>query len=251
MRKVILHIVLALVLTLTGFACVAGQESDPWVSGQEAFTRGDYQAAAEIFEAFLQEHPGSVDAMYNLGNCYLHEGNTGMAVLWYERALKRKPVDADVRHNLAIVNAKRENAVVRIREFFLLRWVRGISDLLPTGVWAAISLLTAWLGLGLIMVSVLRRSWHRRRVAAAICAGIFLLAFVFGAQRYADLHRDDLAVVTSAARMTIAPDTESKLISVLSTGEKVVILDSLQQYYKVRIANFEHGWVPREDLSKI
>jgi hypothetical protein len=81
---------------------------------------------------------------------------------------------------------------------------------------------------------------------------MFFLCLVFGGRRYTDMHRQDLAIiVASNATMLVAPDQESKRISDLGAGEKVMILDSLQQYYKIRLANFEQGWMQKSAITKI
>jgi len=240
----------AVVLLATGTSAKSATDS-LWIEGQAAYTRNDYVEAIQAFTGFLDKHPSSVAAMYNLGNCYVDQGDIGMAVLWYERALKLRPLDGDVRHNLSIAKARRDNAAVEIRQFFLLRWIRGVANLLSPGVWGAVSVLLFWVALGLVAFSIHQRAWYRRRLAAITCGSLFLLAVIFGTQRYTDAHRTDVAIITSSVPMTIAPDAGSKQISILGSGEKVVILDSLQQYFKVRVVNFEQGWVPVSSLNRI
>jgi hypothetical protein len=234
------------------FGCKSADSvSELWKQAQEAYTAGDYAQAEAGFLEILELNPKSVEAMYNLGNCHLAGNDLGKARLWYERALKYRPTDPDVRHNLAIVKARRNNPVVEIRHFFLLRWIRGVANQVSPLGWAVLMLLCFWTTLYLVARSVIQKSWKQRRVLLGFCAGACVLCLVFGAQRCADLHRNNAGVIIAASVMNVAPDQESKRVANPGPGEKVILLDSLQQFYKIRLANFEQGWMEKAAITKI
>jgi tetratricopeptide (TPR) repeat protein len=223
-----------------------------WEVGRDAYATSDYHKATETFIEILTMEPTSVAAMYNLGNCYLELGDAGRSILWYERALKYQPTDQDVRHNLAIAKTRRANPVIEIRHFFLLRWIRGVANQVSTVGWGLLAIAFFWGALFFLAKSILQKSWKSLRGLIIICGCMFFLSLVFGGRRYTDMHRQDLAIiVASNATMLVAPDQESKRISDLGAGEKVMILDSLQQYYKIRLANFEQGWMQKSAITKI
>lgn len=243
---------LFIVLCATSVHAAQNTTDEEWKSAQDAYLKGDFVAAAQTFEQIIAEAPASYFAMYNLGNCYLQDGNIGKAILWYERARKVRPRDADVLHNLVIANGKRENPVVEIQEFFAMRWIRALSGTLTVCLWACLSLLLFWALISILAWSIRTSMWGVRRWIAYALAVIFVATVGIGAQRFQDLHRHDQAIVTEhEVLVSIAPDSESKLVAKIGAGEKVAILDSLNNHFKIRLANFEQGWIPIQSVERI
>ena len=241
------------IILCVGSLGIAQSNTDElWKSAQDAYLKHEFDTASSIFEQIIAQSPASTAAMYNLGNCYLQEGNIGRAILWYERARKIKPRDIDVLHNLRIAKARRENPVVEIQEFFAMRWMRALSETLTVSMWAILSLLLFWFLIGTCAGSIRRGRWGVRRgivFALAIC---FFLVLSMGIQRYQNLHRNDVAIVVeNQVQVSIAPDAESKLVAIIGPGEMVAILDSLNNHLKIRLANFEHGWIPVQSVERI
>jgi hypothetical protein len=173
-------------------------------------------------------------------------------VLWYERALKYKPYEPDIQHNLAIAKARRNNGIVELRGFFLMRWIRCVSGLLSPLAWGVLGILSLWFG-SASLIWYIRRNRHRRHLWLAVTGlVIFLLSVVLGLERDHDLHRSDQAVVIDEnTALRIAPDPMSNELTVVGPGEKVLLLDSLQQFYKVRLPNYEQGWLPVSAVLRI
>jgi tetratricopeptide (TPR) repeat protein len=223
-----------------------------WSTARDAYLNGDYTTAAAGFDEYLRQVPGSASAMYNLANCYLQLGDIGRAILFYERARKLRPYDGDIRHNLEIARSRIANPIVEIREFFLTRWLWSVSGVMSTRSWAILSLLFFWVAVSLIALRMRSPGWQFHDmlpVTAGIC---FVFAMLMGAQRSYDLRRMDRAVIMHHETvLTIAPDHASKLVAKVSAGETVLIMDSLGTFLKVRLPNFEHGWVENTALEKI
>lgn len=241
------------VLIVIASPCMAQNSAEmQWASAQDAYLKGDFTSAASMFEKILAESPGMSSAMYNLGNCYLQSGNLGKAVLWYERARRLRPNDRDVLHNLAIAKARRSNPVVEIQEFFAMRWIRKMAGMFSASTWAVLSLVLFWVAVGSAAWAIRAGLLKERRWYVLVPGAIFLLTLWMGLQRLADLRRTDVAVVVpSEIAVSIAPDSLSKTVAKIGPGEKVIILDSLNAHYKVRLANYEHGWILQSRVEKI
>ena len=251
----IMRIWMLVLLVTSGYSASFAQETswkDKASSARDAYLKGDYDAAITDLNQVLADKPASASAMYDLGNCFLQKGDLGYAILWYERALKYRPYDQDILHNLAVAKARRDNPVVEIREFFLARWLLHVADLMSTAWWAVTGIMLFWIIAGLLIARMMGRSPRSRRKLVWLTAIGFVLCVVFGSARYHRMQRKDLAVVVEKnTLLTIAPEPGSKLVARVGAGEKVVLLDSLQQYYKIRLANYEHGWLPVTAVERI
>jgi Ca-activated chloride channel family protein len=72
----------------------------PYRRGVAAYRAGAYDKAAILFKAAARKN--NLDALYNLGNAQLMQGQINDAIADYEAVLKQRPGDADARHNLDI-----------------------------------------------------------------------------------------------------------------------------------------------------
>ena len=84
-------------------AVSGGAEHAAFVSGNQAYRRQDYPAAAGWYQALIEEGVRSPELFYNRGNTALQLGSTGEAVLNFSRALDLTPRDPDLRANMARV----------------------------------------------------------------------------------------------------------------------------------------------------
>ena len=235
-----------------GGAAAQDQVQERWQAATSAYEGGQFAEAIEQYEALLPAYGRSAALHHNLGNCYYRLGQISQAVLHYERALKYRPGRADTRGNLVLARAQIEDGVIPLPGFFLTRWLRQASWVLAPVLWGVLSVLSAWALIGLIIWRMLRGPLQRHRFFLIIPMGLFVITTCLGLVRYLDLHDRDTGVVMEA-RMTLraAPDAMSAGIREIAGGEKVRILDSLDHFYKVRLLNYEEGWLAAGAIERI
>jgi tetratricopeptide (TPR) repeat protein len=103
-------IVLVLLVISCGLfeSCLAKeQSSQDFLAAGKAYEAGDWSKATQIYESLISHAGFSASLCYNLANSYARNGQTGKAVLGYERALRLAPGDGDIRHNLEIMRQEK------------------------------------------------------------------------------------------------------------------------------------------------
>ena len=138
--------VLALILMLVPMGLRA-QQAYPdslWNAGVQAYTDGDFATALQDWEEVRSAGLTSPELMYNLGNAYFKNDDLGHAVLWYERALRANPSDADAKYNLEYANALTQDRIDSVPEFFLETWGRNACPSLPSNTWAEQPIPRVW-----------------------------------------------------------------------------------------------------------
>lgn len=73
----------------------------PYRQGVAAYRAGAYERAAILFKAAASQN-GGLNALYDLGNAELMQGQVEDAIASYEAVLKQKPGHLGARHNLAL-----------------------------------------------------------------------------------------------------------------------------------------------------
>lgn len=224
-------------------------------NGDDLYRMGDYQAAAEAYEAVLSEGLTSPELHYNLGGAYFHEGRMGKAILNYERALRLDPSFTDARENLALANSRIANHIAVLPQPFFIRWWKGLcSAMLPSGwriVWLAMLALLA----GSVVVLRIGSNVRQRKaaLAATVATALLLLAstaVLIGSSRRFNAHSE--AIVTQqTVTLKASPDIKSADKMIVHEGTKATVIDSLQEWYKVRLSDGTIAWSEKGALESI
>ncbi len=100
-----------LVLATVGFvartgAQTAAESPATWFArANAAYEAGNYAGAIDDYTRVVEAGVAVPDLFYNLGNACFKQGDMGRAILWYERARRLAPRDADVRENLGLTRS--------------------------------------------------------------------------------------------------------------------------------------------------
>jgi len=227
-----------------------------WNVGVEAYSAARWDAAAEAWQSLLDAGIRNADLLYNTGNAYLKTGETGRAVLCYERALRLDPSSADVRYNLEYARNMTRDRIDEVPEFILKTWMRKLSYLLPSNTWAVLSLLLFAAMLAMLLLFLLGGSPGARKTG--FFTGIVLLllslcCFGFSRSQKAESERCDEAIVMKAvSSVKSTPSSESaKDLFILHEGTKVKILDTVGSWYNISLSDGRQGWISLSDIEII
>ena len=250
--------VLALILMLVPMGLRA-QQAYPdslWNAGVQAYTDGDFATALQDWEEVRSAGLTSPELMYNLGNAYFKTDDLGHAVLWYERALKANPSDADAKYNLEYANALTQDRIDTVPEFFLETWGRNACHSLPSNTWAVLSLVFLAITLALALLFLLGSTSGRRRLGFFAGIVAFLVTFVcwdFAGWQARDARDQSYAIVMKpVSSVGSSPSSESaKDLFILHEGTKVKILDSVSGFSQIEIADGRQGWIQTRDIEVI
>ena len=236
---------------------LAGMPNDPNDQAAHAdsiYATGDHQTALNIYTALAGSH-ASPALYYNLGNCHFKLGNKAQAVLWYERAHRLAPGDADINANLDLARAQVVDRVNAAPGIALGGWWSNFRAGTNVDQWAKRSL---WLCLAtFVLLAVLL--WvqasvlHRVVVVAASVLGVCtLLALALAAYRTVELRNDKEAIVmVPKVDVRSEPRDGGLAVFVLHEGTKLNVQQVRDGWCEVRLANGNVGWMKADALERI
>ena len=246
--------VAGLVALLMGLSLNA--EAEPlWDGAAEAYSAGNWQEALDMYKQIESQGKVSDRLYYNIANAYYKNGDLGECILYYEKALKLNPSNADAKFNLGIARESVLDRIEVVPEFILVKWVRDAKYLLSSNAWAWIALGAILLVAVLLLVFRFARSRGGRTVAfvfacLALLAGI--VAYIFSLSERGDVISERQAVVMQpVTSVKSSPGEEGKSLFILHEGTKVQVLDKLGSWDKVEISDGRQGWLPAADVEVI
>ncbi len=226
-----------------------------WDKANTAYINNEFGVAAANYELLAGRGASSAKLYYNWGNACFKEGRTGEAILRYRRALRLAPGNADIRHNLAVAEAETKDDIEAIPEFFLATWLRGVRHTMGCTAWTLLSLGFLLLAAGAFLLYLLAARLTLRKAGfyGTLAAGaLFALATAFAAGERRELRdRTQAVVMVPAVSVKSSPDRSAKDLFVLHEGTTVRIVDRLEEWCEVAIADGKKGWIEAKRIEII
>jgi len=258
MKKTFGLIVAATCLSVSAFAADSSKGCAGFEAGTKAYNEGDFERAAEEWQTCVDnsENAGSADLYYNLGNAYFRSGKLGYAVYNYKSALRLRPNDADIQHNLNFAQAMTKDKVEDADE----------ENPLLAGLFKAhhaISLkgqLFILLGLfwAIALLAVGNKISLSEKMKNVFMGGIFGLTMIFSiiaasaGYKIFVAETEIIGVVTAAdADVTSAPNEKAQTLNTLSEGTSFEVLSDQGQFLEIKLGERIKGFVRKRDVGVV
>lgn len=247
------HRILYIFLFCLGVSVYA--QSSTLKSANELYSKGDYSAAAQIYETILEKEGVAPQVYYNLGNAYYKLNETGRSILNYERALRLAPGFEDAKTNLSMAQLKVVDNIVPTPDFFLVGWIEQLVKLLTSNNWFYASVLMLILCLITGFAFLFSNTHSLRKISfyfSAVFLALCIVMLIFSGLRKDQLenHRDAI-IMMGVVVVKSSPDKSGTDLFQLHEGTKVRIKSVLGNWVEIKIGNGEIGWVESENIEKI
>ena len=226
-----------------------------WQIANTAYNAGNYAQAEECYTRIVEQGLHSAALYYNLANAHFKQDELGKAMLYYNRALRLRPNDEDIRHNLEYAEQSTKDSIEEIPEFFLKTWIKSLRGALSCTAWSILSLimLVAALACGLLYLLAQRLSLRKTGFyLMTVTALLFVVTTAFAwSERNMLVERSEAIIMNSAVSIKSSPDRSATELFVLHEGTKVTIGETIDGWAEVRIADGRKGWIEQERIERI
>ena len=216
----------------------------------QAYQRGDYQRALELYQLVLDRGRRNGHIYFNMGNAWQRLGDTGRAIYNYLLAQCYLPRDGDVRANLAYA---RDQVQDRIEPESPPWWHRVMfwHDQVSDHELAVITVVLNMLFWGLLGVSRLtRRGGSAMTWALGLSGVLTLLAAVTAVEKvWSYAHHPVAVVLADEVSVRSGTDVNSVRLFLLHAGAEVRIGQMGPQWVRVDLPDGKRGWVERRFLG--
>lgn len=221
----------------------------------QQYNEANFDSALVVYQSIYEDGFTSAELLYNIGNTYYKLRQIPSAILFYERALKLAPTDPDISHNLSIANSRIIDKIEPVPQLFFKNWWETFYKMFSADWWAIISLIFLALFLTLLFTFIISENQSMRKIS--FFSGILILLIMIGtfgmaSQKYYYTKSINEAIVfTPTITVKSSPSASSVDLFVLHEGTKVSLLDEVDGWKEIKIANGSVGWMPSESLKGI
>ena len=215
--------------------------------GNSLYKKGDYQNAITAYENVFRSKKHSAELYFNLGNCYYKLNKVAPAIFNFEKALLLNPDDAEIQNNLRFAQKRTIDDIkivskVGFRKLLSDATMRYHYD---TWAWIAIGFSGLFLAFFLLYFYMMRTLPKRLLFTAMIMAffgTIICIAAAYFAKNIFDNNQPAI-VFSEKTSVKTEPKTEAPDSFVLHEGTKVLVLENLDSWKKIELADGKTGWI--------
>lgn len=253
--KVKLNIVLVFLLHLTG---MMGQTQEPdslFSAANKFYQQENYEKALENYQQIEKQQLESAELFFNMANIYYKTNQVAPSVYYYEKALQLSPNDQDIKFNLEFANAMVLDNIDPLPKSLGQKFMDLIVLRVTYETWAKISVSLAFVFAILFLLYHFSYSTVKKRIyfVTSILTVILVTTFLFFTYRNKHFVDNNIQAIIFSAQADVksAPTGSSDVYFELHEGTKVLVLETLDNWKKIKIADGKMGWISASDLKEL
>ena len=247
--------VLFLLLMLFTSVFVAQKNTDLFDKANTAYKETNYEEAIALYKQIEAQNLVSSTLYFNLGNCYYKTNNVANTIYYYEKALILNPLNKDAATNLAFAKRMTIDIVEELPKTFFQRFEVNYIKKFSYNQWAIISVICSFLTAILFLLFYFSKASRNKRMYF-MSSILLLIFFIISTATTYNQYTSSLSIkiaIIFAPKTTIksAPTDNAEEIFTLHEGTKIVVLDAVDNWKKIRLADGKVGWMLSSDLKEI
>jgi tetratricopeptide (TPR) repeat protein len=242
-------------LILLFFSCLtlSAQNPELFEEATSAYNDGKYESAIENYLQILENGEHSAALYYNLGNCYYKTNQIAPSIYYYEKALLLSPGDPEIENNLTYARQMTIDAIEPLPESGLAKIYNNIIGLWTFDQWGYAAVVFVILFVLSYLAYFFLRLSSQKRIAFAssmISMIVSCICIVFAFVQKSNYKADQPAIVfADECLVKSEPNNRSSEVFLLHEGTKVKVLDGLEDYKKIELADGKIGWVHQDEIK--
>ena len=235
---------------------VNAQEPDSlFDQANKFYQQENYPEALELYKEIEENGLESWALYYNMANIYYRTNKVAPAIYYYEKALLLNPNNKDVRFNLAFANQMVLDNIEPLPKSVGQKVMEAVVLRLTYNTWATLAVSFAFLFAFLFLMYHFSYGTSTKRfyfISSGITVGLVTLFVFFAFRNHHYFQSNQEAIIfASESEVMNAPTNSSPVYFELHEGTKVKVLETLDNWKKIRIADGKIGWIDQQDLKEI
>ena len=237
-----------LIFMFTSFILMSAQTvlatSENFDLANEAYSKGQYAKAVELYEKLIVDNGHSASVYFNLANSYAQLQENGKAVLNYRRGLLLDPGNSDLIKNYDYFT--KEAGLFLDEQPTLEKFIYTLT----INQWSGLTLFC------LICLSLTVVFW-RKISAGSLARGVgnvLLFSFLTAGSAFATatLYKDwQKHVVISDVKLLVSPFDNSESKGLIKAGRLATIGKEYKNYVHIETETGQSGWVNKDNMQAI
>ena len=233
----------------------AQNNSELFEKANELYRNENYVEAIGIYEEIEASGLVSSELYYNLGNAYYKINKVAPSIYNLEKALLLNPQNKDASNNLVFANRMKIDAIEELPKTFFQNLEIDIVQKLTYNQWAYLAVFSSILMSLFFLFFYFSYIPTRKRIyfLTSLLGVLFLIvSTLFAYKKYVtSIATVEAIVYKQKVSVKNAPSDTSQEVFELHEGLKVFVLDAVDIWRKIKLADGKTGWVHNESLKTL
>jgi tetratricopeptide (TPR) repeat protein len=246
--KKILFLVLIIANTIS-----AQNANDLFSSANDLYKNEKFEKAIERYKEIESKGLISSELYYNLGNSYYKLNKVGPSIYYFEKALKKNPLNEDVKNNLIFAKRLALDKIEELPKTVFQKFNINYLQQLSYNQWAIVVIVFSVLGSLLFLLfyfadapSIKRFYFVTSSVSFILLIGVLIITFN---QYSLSKNNKEAIVFAEETEVRNAPTFNSEEVFTLHEGTKVLVLDAIDSWKKIKLADGKIGWIIADEIK--
>lgn len=234
---------------------LSAQNEKIFEQANSLYNEGKFAEALDRYERILDTDKHSAELYYNIANTHYKLNNVAPSIYYYEKALALKPNDTDITNNLAFANNMRIDAIDTLPEVGLSKFIKKVTYSLTFDAWAKASVALVVVFVLFYLLYYFAYSTGKKRLYFVSSMSFIVLACIALAltfHNYNLVKKNNPAIIfAQESQVKSEPNLRSDAAFTLHEGTKVQVLDTVNNWKKIKLSDGKTGWIPSDDIKLI
>lgn len=244
-------IYILLLVTSLGFS----QNDQLFEKANSLYNSEQYSEAIQVYDQILSTNNHSADLYFNKANAYYKLNRIAESVYNYEKALQLDPSNEDVLTNLAFANNMKIDKIDAIPTTGFSKLFSAFVNMFSFDTWAVFAVIFMMLFVGcFVLYSTSKYTSKKRLYFVTALGGLVLtvLSVSFAYEQESIVKTTKYAIVfAKESKVKSEPKLNSEEAFVLHEGTKVKVLETFDDWVKIKLQNGSVGWIIKEDVKEL
>lgn len=224
-----------------------------FVSANELYRNGAFEEAIKKYKKIESQDTVSSELYLNLGNAYYKLNKVGPSIFYYEKALKLAPLNVDVKNNMIFAKRLALDNIEEVPKTVFQRINKNYLQKLSYNDWAIVVVVLSFSSAIFFLLFYFGYSSTRKRIYFTT-SGISLLLLIFSIfvtyNQYSQTTKNIEAIVfVKKTAVRNAPTFNSEEVFILHEGTKVMVLDAVDNWKKIKLIDGKQGWMIADEIK--
>ena len=235
---------------------VIAQNADSlFTNANDLYKNGKFEEAIKLYEKIAELDQVSSALYYNLGNSYYKLNKVGPTIYYYEKALQLDPLNEDVKNNLVFAKRLALDNIEELPKTVFQKINENYLQKLSYNQWAATVVCLAFIASILFLLFYFSNSPSKKRsffVTSIIGFILLAISLLITYNQYSYVKNNVEAIVfAEKTEVRNAPTLNSDEVFTLHEGTKVYVLDGVDNWKKIKLADGKLGWIIAEEIKEL
>lgn len=247
--------IIVLLVFLTSNIFMAQTADDMFNNANKLYKEGKYVEAISLYKKVEATKNISSELYYNMGNTYYKLNKVAPTIYNYEKALLLDPLNENAFNNLIIAKRLTLDRIEELPKSLLQKINENFLQKFTYNTWAIIVVLLSFLASLLFLAYYFSYTPSKKRLffSTSILSFLLLIISVIITFTQFNQSKNNIEAIIFAEEIEIknAPTKDADEIFTLHEGTKVKVLDTVDDWKKIKLVDGKTGWLLSENLKSL